>query len=93
MQNGLKLALWAYEDIAHDTGIVKAPHNPAEFTLGYNVNSTQMVDEMIQKAKAAGARIIRQPHKTFWGGYAGYFQDLDGHIWETVWNPDIKVEE
>ncbi len=41
---------------------------------------------MVQ-AEAAGARIIKRPHETFWGGYAGYFQDPDQHLWEVVWNP------
>lgn len=93
LQNGLKLALWAYEDVSHDTGLTMTTHNPVEFTLGYNVNTAKEVDKAVRKAQTAGAKIIKEPQETFWGGYAGYFQDLDGHVWEVVWNPALKVEE
>jgi uncharacterized glyoxalase superfamily protein PhnB len=39
------------------------------------------------QAAAAGARIVKPAQPTFWGGYAGYFQDPDGHLWEVVFNP------
>jgi catechol 2,3-dioxygenase-like lactoylglutathione lyase family enzyme len=91
LQNGLKLALWPYESIAHDTGIATQTPNPGEFTLGHNVNSKKEVDDVFTHAINAGATQLKPPQDTFWGGYSGYFQDLDGHIWEIVWNPDIKV--
>ncbi|MBI5444808.1 MAG: VOC family protein [Deltaproteobacteria bacterium] len=49
------------------------------------------VDAVMEEAGAAGARIVREAHDTFWGGYAGYFQDPDGHLWEVVWNPSLKI--
>jgi uncharacterized protein len=56
-------------------------------TLGHNVASRDEVDAVMAQAAAAGARIVREAHATFWGGYAGYFQDPDAHLWEVVWNP------
>jgi hypothetical protein len=58
-----------------------------EFTLGHNVASKEEVDAVMHQAEKAGARIIKAARETFWGGYAGYFQDPDGHLWEVVWNP------
>jgi predicted lactoylglutathione lyase len=51
------------------------------------VSSKAEVDAVMAQAKVAGATIIKEAHDTFFGGYSGYFQDLDGHLWEVVWNP------
>jgi catechol 2,3-dioxygenase-like lactoylglutathione lyase family enzyme len=87
LQEGLKLAIWHREDIAHDTAITLTLPSATEFTIGHNVASKQEVDEIIEQARRAGAIITVSPHQTFWGGYSGYFQDPDGHLWEVVWNP------
>lgn len=91
LAGGLKLAVWPYESIAHDTGLKHTGHNSAEFTLGHNVNSKKEVDDVFAKAIAAGATKVKPPQDTFWGGYSGYFQDPDGHVWEIVWSPEITV--
>jgi len=93
LQSGLKLALWNREDIAHDTKIHKTKSSPTEFTIGHNVESKEEVDKVMEQAKKAGATITVPPHDTFWGGYSGYFQDPDGHLWEIVWNPQWEVDE
>ena len=87
LQSGLKLALWPRASIAHDTGLASGTPNATEMTIGHNVASQTEVDDVMAQAQRAGARIIKPAHKTFWGGYAGYFQDPDGHVWEIVWNP------
>lgn len=87
LQAGLRLALWARADLAHDTGVAVAPPSATECSLGYNVESAAEVDEVMTVATQAGARIVKPAGRTFWGGYAGYFQDPDGHLWEVVWNP------
>ncbi|MDO3410538.1 VOC family protein [Saccharibacillus sp. CPCC 101409] len=92
LQPGLKLALWNRSSIAHDTGLEQAPPSPTEFTLGHNVGSREEVDAVMRTAEAAGARITVAAHETFWGGYSGYFQDPDGHVWEVVWNPQWESE-
>lgn len=87
LQPGLKLALWPRESIAHDTGLEVSAPSPTEFTLGHNVSSREAVDTVMERAARAGARVIKPAADTAWGGYAGYFQDPDGHVWEAVWNP------
>lgn len=87
LQPGLRLALWPRRSIAHDTGLALAPASATEVTLGHNVSSKAAVDALMSQARAAGAAIVQEAHDTFWGGYSGYFQDPDGHLWEVVWNP------
>lgn len=93
LQSGLKLAIWPRDDIAHDTGIPKTARSATELTIGHNVGSVKEVDEVMAQAKRAGAKIIKSAGDTFWGGYAGYFQDPDGHLWEVVWNPEMEVRD
>lgn len=87
LQAGLRLALWPRTSIAHDTGLTVTPASPTEMTLGHNVSTKSEVDAIMEKATSAGAKIVKPAHDTFWGGYSGYFQDPDGHLWEIVWNP------
>lgn len=89
LQTGLKLAVWLRKSIAHDTGISVSRASPTEFTLGHNVSSKEEVDSVMKQAQIAGATLIKPAQDTFWGGYSGYFQDLDKHLWEVVWNPQI----
>ena len=89
LQSGLKLALWPRKSIAHDTGLSLKTTSPLEMTIGYNVVDKDEVDDIMEMAKTAGARIVKPAAGTFWGGYAGYFQDLDGHLWEVVYNPKL----
>lgn len=93
LQNGLKLAIWKREDIAYDAKVKQTPKSPTEFTLGHNVSSKEEVDQVLQQAEKAGATITDPAHETFWGGYAGYFHDPDGHLWEVVWNPARNMDE
>ena len=93
LQAGMRFAVWPRRSISHDTGIPEAPRSPTEFTIGHNVESRDAVDAVMEQAAMAGATIIKPAGETFWGGYAGYFQDPDGHLWEIAWNPDIEVED
>ena len=93
LQAGVKLAIWPRRSIAHDAGLPEGPPSPTDFTLGHNVASREEVDAVMEQARNAGATIVRQAHDTFWGGYAGYFQDPDGHLWEIVWNPHLPIED
>ena len=87
LQPGLKLALWPRASLAHDTGLPETHHSATELSIGHNVGSAQEADDVMEQARRAGARIVKPAQATFWGGYAGYFQDPDGHLWEVVWNP------
>lgn len=89
LSGGLKLAIWAQADLALDTGLPLTPLSPTAFSIGHNVARREEVDEVMDQARAAGAEILKPAQETFWGGYAGYFRDPDGHVWEVVWNPDF----
>ncbi len=94
LQHGIKLALWPQESLAKDATLDhRGPNNPTAFSLGHNVSSKAEVDHAFRRAIAAGARSVREPEDKAWGGYAGYFQDLDGHLWEVVYNPALRVED
>lgn len=89
LQDGLKLAIWPRRSIAHDAGLALHPPSATDFSLGHNVSSKAEVDAVMAQAEAAGAKIVKHAHDTVWGGYAGYFLDLDSHLWEVVWNPNL----
>ncbi len=93
LAGGLQLALWPRTSIATDTGLAVSPQSATELTIGHNVGSREAVDAVMQRAEAAGARIVKPAADTFYGGYAGYFQDPDGHLWEAAWNPAVEVED
>ena len=93
MQAGVKLAIWPRKSISLDAGLPLGSASPTEFTLGHNVSSKAEVDTVMEQAKNAGAVIVKPAHDTFWGGYAGYFQDPDQHLWEVAWNPHWVVED
>ena len=87
LSGGIKLAIWAQEDIAHDSGLETGPTSPTAFTIGHNVAGRSEIDVAMDQARRAGAEIVKPAQETFYGGYAGYFRDPDGHLWEIVWNP------
>ena len=87
LSGGLKLALWPRASLAHDSG-VEIPAAGA-VSLAHNVGSREEVDAVMAQAQAAGARIAKPAAETFYGGYAGYFQDPDQHLWEVAWNPQM----
>lgn len=93
LQAGLRLALWPRRSLAHDAGIAVSPRSATEFSIGHNVSSKPEVDAVMAQAGTAGAVIVKRAHETFWGGYAGYFQDPDGHLWEVAWNPQWLPED
>ena len=93
LQAGLKLAIWPRDSISHDSGLAPGGRSPTELTLGHNVSSRAEVDAVMEQARNAGATIVKGAGDTFYGGYAGYFQDPDGHLWEVVWNPRLVVED
>ncbi len=62
------------------------------FTLAHNVSSKEKVDEIMKIAENSGAEITDKPHDREWGGYSGYFKDLDGYLWEIAYNPYFKIK-
>jgi len=89
LNHNMKLALYPRKDLAWDANTPKTATSPTECSIGYNVRKKEEVDELMETARKAGATITRPAEKAFWGGYRGYFQDPDGHLWEIVWNPQL----
>ena len=87
LEGGLRLALWPRASLAHDAGVAEGPPSATAFSLAHNVGSAAEVDAAMAQAETAGARTVKPAQKTAWGGYAGYFSDPDGHLWEVAWNP------
>lgn len=93
LKHGIKLALYSRENLAWDSKAAKGHPAATEFSIGYTVKSKEEVDAIMNLAKKAGARISKPAQKAFWGGYSGYFQDPDGHLWEIAWNPQLMPED
>jgi uncharacterized protein len=93
LKGGLMLALYPRRDIAWDAKVPLDPPSATEFTIAHNVPKKEEVDLVMGQAEGAGAKIVKPAQNAFWGGYAGYFQDPDGHLWEVAWNPKVQIEE
>jgi uncharacterized protein len=92
-QAGLRLALWPRRSIAQDSGLPTGRPCPTVFMLAHNVSSLEEADAVMDLAGSAGAVIVKPAQETFWGGYAGHFQDPDGHLWEVAWNSKWGVPD
>ena len=85
---GVRFALYPFEDLAKDIGgefVGRPMPKFSGITLAHNVRERAEVDAVLERAAAAGARIEKPAQDSFWGGYAGYFSDPDGHLWEVAW--------
>lgn len=91
LRGGLILALYSRSDLAKDANILPGRASSGEFSIGHAVASREAVDELLARAKAAGATLTDRPHDRPWGIYSGYFRDPDGHLWEIMWNPEIDL--
>jgi len=90
LHGGLILALYPRTELAKDAQVSYGPPKTGEFSLGHAVGSKQEVDAVLAQAAAAGATLTDRPHDRPWGIYSGYFRDLDGHLWEILWNPRLE---
>ena len=85
---GQAVVLWGRDKVAADAGIVDDGSSRfGGIVLAHNVASREQVDEVVSAAEAAGGEVTKPPSETFYGGYAGFFRDLDGHVWEVAHNP------
>lgn len=89
--NGSWLGLYGRDALAADAAVSPEGSGFEGFTLSHNVASEAEVDALMQQALAAGATLAKPAQKTDWGGYAGYFRDPDGHLWEIAHNPHFWV--
>lgn len=81
------LALWSRESLAADAGLASDGSGFRGFALAHNVRSPAEVDALLERVAAFGATVTRPGRATEWGGYSGYFTDLDGFLWEVAHNP------
>jgi hypothetical protein len=86
----MKLALWPRKSLAAESGVPVDAVSGSGFSLAKNLGSKDDVRAFMQRAERAGARIVKPADTTFYGGYAGYFQDPDGHLWEIAFNPSFE---
>jgi uncharacterized protein len=85
------LGLLGREDLAADAGVPPSEGVGTGVALAMNVATASAVDETLAAAARAGGRITQPARRTDWGGYSGYFEDLDGHLWETAHNPGFEL--
>jgi catechol 2,3-dioxygenase-like lactoylglutathione lyase family enzyme len=91
---GSAVVLWGRRKLAHDAGVEDTGSDGfGGIALAQNVRSPEEVDAVLAAAVAAGARITKPAARTFYGGYAGYFADLDGHLWEIAHNPGFTLKD
>ena len=85
--NGTWLGLYDRVSLAEDAAVSPDGKGFNNFALAHNVASESEVDQVMAKALQAGATVVKDAHKTSWGGYSGYFKDPDDHLWEIAHNP------
>jgi len=93
---GTKFELFPLDLLAEDINKENPPKIANGFggiTLAYNVEHKEDVKKIIELARSAGAKIVKEPQDVFWGGYHAYFADLDGYYWEVAWGPDFKFDD
>lgn len=86
------LALYPGSELAKDAGVAYEREGFRGFTIAYNAHSKQEVDDVLNETKAAGGEVTKPAAEAFWGGYSGYFRDLDGYLWEVAWNPEFLLD-
>lgn len=91
--NGLILGLFPREDLAKDANTTNGPCGFSGIALTYCTQTRKEADEILMRARDAGARILKWGQDMEWGGYSGYFADPDGHLWEVMYNPFWDMDE
>jgi catechol 2,3-dioxygenase-like lactoylglutathione lyase family enzyme len=91
-EGNLILSLYPRTELAKDSNEPESTPSSTEFSIGHAVGSKEEVDKVMEQARAAGAIVTKEAQKAFWGGYAGYFKDPDGHLWEILWNPALEIK-
>jgi hypothetical protein len=92
---GAWISLYPLENLAKDISL-EVPITRGGFsgvTLAHNARSKEDVIAIVERARSAGARVVKEPQETFWGGFSGYFADLDGYYWEVAWGPMFEFAE
>lgn len=90
---GTIFGLWNADMLADDAKLPRERSAYSGVALAYNGRDKEEVDRVFGQAVEAGAKALKPPHETFWGGYSGYFSDPDGHVWEVAWNPQWRIAD
>ena len=90
---GMAIVLWGRAKVADDSGITDTGAPFGGIVLALNVRSEDEVRHAIAEAESAGATVTKAPAPTFYGGFAGFFADLDGHVWEVSHNPGFTLTD
>lgn len=90
---GVALSLFPIEDLARDAGVPAEWSGFGGFAIAHNARTRGDVDAVLAEAERAGAEIVKPAEDAVWGGYSGYFRDLDGHLWEVAWNPHFPFDD
>jgi uncharacterized protein len=92
MNDALVLALYPVAFLGQDASIDATQNRLGAVSIAHNVGSKEEVEAVMQQAEQAGGTVTDAGRDRFWGGYSGYFHDLDGHLWEIAWNPHLMVQ-
>jgi hypothetical protein len=90
---GMALALYPRGELARDANVGSEGGGFNGMALAYNTRNREEVDSVLAQAQRAGAQLVKPAQEAFWGGYSGYFSDLDGFLWEVAWNPSFQIAE
>jgi uncharacterized protein len=90
--NGTVLALYGKRGLAEYAGVNPEGSGFPGITLAHNVRREKDVDRVFERVTKLGAKVVKKPQKTSWGGYGGYFADPEGYLWEVVYNPRWKLD-
>ena len=90
---GIVLALYPREKLAEDANVPSDGNGFSAITIGFNAKSEEEVDQVLAKVQSLGAELVKKAEKVFWGGYSGYFKDLDGHLFEVAFSPFAEFDE
>ena len=90
---GMILGLYGRKALAEDAKVADSEPGFSGVALAYNGRDKNEVDRVLAEAVAAGGTLIKKAEDVFWGGYSGYFADVDGHLWEVAWNPFFPIAD
>lgn len=90
---GIILALYPRHELADDTALTYQPTTFSGLTISHNTKSEKEVDDILEQVAKLGGTIVKPAQKVYWGGYSGYFKDLDGHLFEIAYNPFWELDE
>src|SRR5215469_9797492 len=88
---GMVFALFLRDKLAEDFRADPTTFGRAAVALAHNVREKNQVDNLMKRAEASGAKILKPGREASWGGYSGYFADPDGFAWEVAWNPQWHI--